>query len=175
MKLYPVIFGFPMLLHLWHTDPPQQRTRAVVSFCAATAASVCALTLAFFSLYGWPFLSETYLYHFTRVDWRHNFSVWFYPFYLALDAWPGAWFSLATLQRSATLLQGAATLGIGLRFWHDLPTCIALQALVFVALNKVITAQYFVWFIALLPLALSHGQLPLASATFWVMAEVRTA
>lgn len=39
-----------------------------------------------YRLYGWQFLHETYLYHASRTDPRHNFSPYFYPAYLDSSA-----------------------------------------------------------------------------------------
>ena len=71
---------------------------------------------------------------------------------------------------------------LSLRFFHHPLLCMCLQTMAFVAFNKVCTAQYFVWYTALLPVALQRGRG--AAATFpstaflaralaaWLAAEV---
>ncbi|CAI8607445.1 unnamed protein product [Vicia faba] len=46
-------------------------------------------------------------------------------------------------------------------FAKDLPFCLFVQTVSFVAFNKVITAQYFVWFFSLLPLILPWSKMKL--------------
>ncbi|CAA6668567.1 unnamed protein product [Spirodela intermedia] len=50
-----------------------------------------------------------------------------------------------------------------LSFSQDLPFCMFVQTVAFVAFNKVITAQYFVWFFCLLPLILPWSNMKLRS------------
>ncbi|KAK6127141.1 hypothetical protein DH2020_039106 [Rehmannia glutinosa] len=62
------------------------------------------------------------------------------------------------------------------RFALDLPFCFFLQTLAFVAFNKVITAQYFVWFFCLLPLILPWSNMKLkwkgfACISLWIGAQ----
>ena len=57
--------------------------------------------------------------------------------------------SLVAFAPQAVLLLAAAA-----RLGRDLPFCMFVQTLVFVAFNKVSTAQYFVWYHVLLPLVL---------------------
>eukprot|EP00918_Siedleckia_nematoides_P051716 GHVU01113200.1.p2 GENE.GHVU01113200.1~~GHVU01113200.1.p2 ORF type:complete len:176 (-),score=14.49 GHVU01113200.1:13-540(-) len=100
-------------------------------------------------MYGYKFLFETYLYHVTRTDTRHNMSPYFYFLYIHAQSPPKA-VGLIT-----TIPQWLAAIVLGLRAARfSLPAALFLQTLVFVSLNKVITAQYFIWWLALLPTAL---------------------
>ncbi len=54
----------------------------------------------------------------------------------------------------AFLPQFSSLLIVALCLYRDLPACILIQTLVFVAFNKVCTAQYFLWWISILPLVL---------------------
>ncbi len=65
--------------------------------------------------------------------------------------------------------------GLGIRFRRDLPFAVAVQTLAFVALNRVVTAQYFFWAIAVLPLALHQARVPWYLFLLWLGAEVRVA
>jgi phosphatidylinositol glycan class M len=127
-----------------------QVTRERATFTLATAASLGACTWVCWLMYGQDFLWHANLYHLTRTDNRHNFSAWFYPMYLAYDA-PATRRLLglvAFLPQVAVL--GALSLALGP---VDPPLCLALQTLVFVGFNKVVTAQYFCWYLSIFPAA----------------------
>ncbi|KAM1003255.1 hypothetical protein ACFX2C_003603 [Malus domestica] len=57
-------------------------TRERILFSFISAAVFFLFTGLFYHLYGWDFLYEALLYHLTRTDPRHNFSVYFYHIYL---------------------------------------------------------------------------------------------
>jgi phosphatidylinositol glycan class M len=109
--------------------------------------------------YGFRFLQEAFLYHLTRQDHRHNFSPYFYYFYLAggsatrdtLGPSSGALFSPAQMSLLAFAPQLLLLLYIGARFARDLPFACFLMTFIFVSFNKVITSQYFLWYIVWLP------------------------
>lgn len=107
-----------------------------------------ALTAAFYLLYGWEFLYESLLHHLVRADNRHNFSLYFYDLYLKYDL-PAARTGAGL---AAFLPQFGTLAALGAMYARDLPFALFLQTLVFVAFNKVCTAQYFMWWMALLPL-----------------------
>ncbi|CAI9108706.1 OLC1v1008381C3 [Oldenlandia corymbosa var. corymbosa] len=122
-------------------------------------------------LYGWQFLHEALLYHLTRTDPRHNFSIYFYHLYLHYE------YDFSVLEKLISFLpQVLVQLVLVLRFSHDLPFCFFLQTLAFVAFNKVMTAQYFVWFFSLLPLILPWTKMKLkwqglALSLIWIGAQ----
>eukprot|EP00924_Labyrinthula_sp_SR-Ha-C_P015656 maker-scaffold_4-snap-gene-6.1-mRNA-1 protein AED:0.00 eAED:0.00 QI:0/0.5/0.33/1/0/0/3/209/401 len=104
--------------------------------------SFSILTYGCFILYGETFLEEAYFYHLLRKDHRHNFSVYFYPIYL----------NYFKESYAAFLPQFFVQLGCIFSFHHKLEFCIFLQIFSFVTYNKVITSQYFLWYLSLLPL-----------------------
>ncbi|KAI9111274.1 hypothetical protein K1719_017686 [Acacia pycnantha] len=60
---------------------------------------------------------------------------------------------------------------------QDLPFCLFVQTVAFVAFNKVITAQYFVWFFCLLPLILPWSKMKLkwqglSCILLWIGAQI---
>lgn len=99
--------------------------------------------------FGRPFVQETFLYHLSRLDHRHNFSPYFYPYYLAhsppaaVELLSPSWFrSLARHPLAAFLPQLVLSIGLGFRYGvEDLPYAWLVQTFAFVTFNKVCTSQ----------------------------------
>ncbi|CAN6459489.1 unnamed protein product [Victoria cruziana] len=109
-------------------------------------------------LYGWDFLNEALLYHLTRTDPRHNFSIYFYHIYLHHQH------PFLVLEKLISFIpQSVVQLVLVFIFANDLPFCWFVQTVAFVAFNKVITAQYFVWSFCLFPLILPWSKVKLRS------------
>ncbi|KAA8531600.1 hypothetical protein F0562_006309 [Nyssa sinensis] len=124
-------------------------TRERLTFGLISGAVFFFCTGFFFHLYGWEFLHEALLYHLTRTDPRHNFSLYFYHIYLHFEH------EFSLIEKLISFLpQIIVQLALIFRFAQDLPFCFFVQTGAFVSFNKVITAQYFVWFFCLLPLIL---------------------
>ncbi|KAG7948563.1 hypothetical protein I3843_13G014200 [Carya illinoinensis] len=131
-------------------------TRQRVMFGLVSAIVFFSFTGLFFYLYGWAFLHEALLYHLTRTDPRHNFSVYFYHIYLHYEK------EISVLEKLISFLpQFMVQLVLISCFAQDFPICFFVQTVAFVAFNKVITAQYFVWFFCLLPLILPWSSMKL--------------
>ena len=142
-KIYPVIYG-PSLLY-FVVMRSTFRWRAALSFVVAGAVTGCCLTVGCYVLYGHEFLEQSLLYHFKRVDTRHNFSPYFYVLYLSQSS------LVSTL---AFLPQALAVFFSAYRLRKDLSVALFAVTWLFVAMNKVLTVQYFVWSLTLLPLLL---------------------
>jgi phosphatidylinositol glycan class M len=105
-------------------------------------------SIAMYLLYGWDYLEHTYLYHITRRDHRHNFSIWFYHMYLSSYTDQGAPRLLAFLPQLLPVI----LLGAG--YAKDPAFALFTQTFAFVMFNKVCTSQYFMWYLCFLPLVL---------------------
>ena len=126
-----------------------------LGFGALALLTFATITAGCYAAYGWPFLFETYLYHFVRADNRHNFSPYFYDLYLRYDDAR----TRAGVGLLAMLPQLGTTALVGAAFYRDPPAALLLQTAVFVVWNKVITVQYFNWYLALVPLVLPQSRL----------------
>lgn len=161
-KLYPIIFALVLTLHIGSKSvPPGSRPHIMrilfnlntVWFAAVSGSTFIAVTGLCYHWYGWPFLYETYLYHFGRTDNRHNLSPYFYDIYLSLAATAEPSLALKVLAFGPQLV---LLLGTSVLVYHDLPLALYLLSHLFVAFNKVCTVQYFVWYLSLLPLVLPN-------------------
>ena len=142
-----------------------------VSFGLVSAGVCLGLIAGLYLLYGWTFLYEAYLHHFVRADNRHNFSVYFYDMYLRYGLPTRTGMGLA-----AFLPQFGSVLAVGAVTYQDLPLCITVQTLLFVAFNKVCTAQYFMWWMiplaAVLPACRLSGRAWAAWIVAWFATEI---
>lgn len=177
-KLYPIIYSLPLYLSLSHSNkklvgwklflPNYLKMRLV----CGTVLSFIGLTGMGFALYGEQYIEEAFLYHFSRTDTRHNFSVYFYLLYIGADFHiPGL--SLATFGPQLVLV---LALGFKFRNYFDVPFAIFTQTVVFVTFNKVVTSQYFMWYLMLLPLVVPRlnisWQKAVVLTSLWVGAQV---
>lgn len=98
-------------------------------------------------------MEHTYLYHVTREDHRHNFSIWFYQMYLGIEN------TSSLMGLLAFVPQMALVTIIGIAFGKDIFFACFVQTFLFVSFNKVITSQYFMWYICLFPLILPSSKI----------------
>ncbi|KAH9857148.1 glycosyltransferase family 50 protein [Lenzites betulinus] len=168
-KIYPFIYGVSCLgvigSHGAGGSPRNSLFQTVVNrrtlrFGLISAMTFVVLGLAMYALWGQPFLDESYLYHLTRLDHRHNFSPYFYLVYLTYptaSSGPEAvlWKRLLRSPLTSFVPQMTLALGSGLLFGRrreDLVFAWFVQTFVFVVFNKVCTSQYFLWYTLFLPL-----------------------
>lgn len=129
-------------------------TRERLAFASVSAGVFLACGFICYLTYGAEFLHEAFLYHLSRNDIRHNFSPAFYHVYLDMYDNEGHRFPSTILGKFLTALpQISVVVVIGVRYARDLPLCLLMQTICFVTFNRVCTAQYFVWYFCLLPLA----------------------
>lgn len=167
-KLYPVIYTVSFATNFarfQHQSANNQKnisfrivylwirrllTPAPLLFGLTSIAVFAALTYAGVQIYGDIALHEGLLYHFSRVDHRHNYSMHWLWIYLARARGSG---DMALVGRILLLPQLVllAHTSLGLAP-HNLTLALFVQTFLFVSHNKVITAQYFTWYLCLLPL-----------------------
>jgi phosphatidylinositol glycan class M len=141
------------------------------------------VTLLCYAWCGDAFVHETYLFHVTRVDTRHNFSLYFLQLYLdssaQIEAAAAGVIASGTdrllLSLSSFLPQVVVLVVLSACCYRDLPLSLFATSLAFVAWNKVQTAQYFLWWIVPLLLVTAQSRMGWRSAlglgVLWIAAE----
>ncbi|MDI1490914.1 MAG: GPI mannosyltransferase 1 [Ramalina farinacea] len=191
-KIYPVIYAPALVLYLSSAPQPSPSTsspfaylyqqaigilnRANIILTLTSLTTFTILTLAMYHLEGWDFIQHTYLHHLTRSDHRHNFSAYNTLLHLS-SAYPALGSSsFPPFERLAFLPQiilSAILIPLALAK-RDIASCMLTQTYAFVGFNKVVTSQYFVWYLVLLPLYLPESsflrrpRLGLLALALWV-------
>jgi len=185
IRIFPIIYVLPLLLHLGH--PPERRlsiqkgtmkmkmltsllSRTTVVFFLSAACTCIGLCAVFYKTDGQRYLDEAIMYHFGRFDLAHNFSPWFFIFRIVGDIRVRRLLGLA-----AFLPQLVCCVYYGLVRRSSLPFKLFMVTLSFVTLNKVVTAQYFAWYLVLLPLVYRELTITPAlkkSALLWVLSQL---
>lgn len=165
-KIYPVIYIPTAIIFLLPVHSIKQVWRSpgvvfedsVITFVFCTIVTFVTLGSIMYIINGYEFLEHSYLYHFIRSDHRHNFSIYNVSLYFtsALSQIPSADFTrLAFIPQ---LLLSAVIVPLALTK-KSLCDTFLIQTLTFVTFNKVVTSQYFIWFLIFLPLYLRNSSL----------------
>ena len=112
------------------------------------------LLLIFYYLIDYKFLYEYLLYHIIRKDHRHNYSMFYYLIYLTYNSKLSKFLSLITFFPQIILILLTTLLK-----YENINLCLILLTMIFVVFNKVITAQYFIWYLCLMPLIVDRNLL----------------
>lgn len=156
-RLYPIAFSLVMYLHLREKNLfiPNRKQWVLILSCALALFDLTAVS---YLIYGKKFLDESLIYHLVRKDVRHNFSVFFYMFYLTANEGPDLTTKIFTFLPQVLVL---VALAFRYSTKEKLPFALFTQAITMVAFNPVMTSQYFFWFLSLLPICLPYLKMSL--------------
>ncbi len=166
-KIYPIIYCIPFYFYidcnkdailkgdktLFQLIFTNFFTKNRLIFTLVSASTFLFLSGTFYYIYGYEFIYEGYLYHLIRKDNRHNFSVYFYMIYQMYDEQSSKLMAILTF-----IPQWSVIIAAGFAFHYDIFFAMVIQTWAFVAFNKVMTAQYFLWYMSLMPfIAINNG------------------
>ena len=123
-------------------------------FITVSASTFFFFLVVFYVCIGYKFLYEYLLYHIVRKDHRHNYSMFYYLIYLTYDSEFSKLLSLIAFLPQMSLI-GLVTFFL----YKKINLCLIILTMIFVAFNKVMTAQYFIWFFSLIPLIVKNNAL----------------
>lgn len=172
-KIYPIIYIPTIIWALGPLDIKSFLNKKRIQFAVGALASFSVLTGAMLAIYGNDYLQHSWLHHVTRLDHRHNFSVYSTILYYASANPDLGWHFERWAFLPQLFLSGVA---LPLAFARrDIARTMFIQTLTFVTFNKVCTSQYFLWYLVLLPFAVPKlreaGPLKYAFLALWVASQ----
>jgi len=180
LKIYPFIYATAIWARLSHpTQGWLSINRSQFRFGAISLTTFSLLNLLMYIIWGHEFIESSYLYHLSRQDHRHNFSPYFYPIYLSFTSTLKERSTLlALLQHPLVSFVPQMSLSLALGFYYGkqhLPFACFIQTYVFVVFNKVVTFQYFMWYLWFIPLLAKEIKFTslewISVATIWVLTQ----
>ena len=149
-------------------------TKTALFFVIISSGVFFFFLALFYKLIGYKFLYEYLLYHLIRKDHRHNYSIFYYTIYLTYDNDFSKYLSLITFLPQMILI-----LSVTIFLYKDINLCLIVLTMIFVHFNKVITAQYFIWYLSLIPLIIHMNLLfgvkklkAILLLTIWMIFEI---
>ncbi|KAH9824178.1 family 50 glycosyltransferase [Melampsora americana] len=164
-KIYPFIYGASIWTQLGSYSNLNSWSHRLISinklqfrFALISIGTLSTSSALMYSIWGHEYLQHSYLYHLNRLDHRHNFSPYFYQIYLNFfEPDPSPLMRFLSHPLISFVPQISLSLGLGFLFGlNDLRFAWFIQTLAFVGFNKVITSQYFLWYLWLIPLILNR-------------------
>lgn len=173
-KLYPVIYVPSFYFYLTKSRKLLKAFRPNVKkfkFFVSALIGFSVPTYCSYAAYGQLYLDEAWLYHLQRKDPQHNFSPYFYVYHLVKEPAKQKMFAyLAFIPQVLFVVGLAFCYCLGSKHkTQDMIFAAFAQTMAFVTLNKVITSQYFLWYLCLLPPIMQNIRL---SAKQWLFVLV---
>ncbi|KAH0290495.1 glycosyltransferase family 50 protein, partial [Aureobasidium sp. EXF-3399] len=109
-------------------------------------------------IYGMEFVRHSYTYHLTRIDHRHNFSVYNTLLHFKSAVGSSSGLGVESLAFFPQLFLSVVAVPLLLAKKNLASTMLA-QTFAFVTFNKVCTSQYFLWYMVFLPFYLPTSSL----------------
>ncbi|KEQ61384.1 uncharacterized protein M437DRAFT_52175 [Aureobasidium melanogenum CBS 110374] len=167
-KIYPFVYAVSMV---WWLDRRQAGSwdgrggmfgglvnRKRVQLALFSFITFAGLNMLMFKLYGIEFIRHSYTYHLTRIDHRHNFSVYNTLLHMKSALGSSSGLGVESLAFFPQLFLSVVAIPL-LLAKKDLASTMLAQTFAFVTFNKVCTSQYFLWYMVFLPFYLPNSSL----------------
>ncbi|KAG9949896.1 glycosyltransferase family 50 protein, partial [Aureobasidium melanogenum] len=167
-KIYPFVYAVSMV---WWLDRRQAGSwdgrggmfgglvnRKRVQLALFSFITFAGLNMLMFRLYGIEFIRHSYTYHLTRIDHRHNFSVYNTLLHMKSALGSSSGLGVESLAFFPQLFLSVIAIPL-LLAKKDLAGTMLAQTFAFVTFNKVCTSQYFLWYMVFLPFYLPNSSL----------------